>query len=60
VSNWIYGDGPIEETFARLGVPPEAFLSSYPSNHVHGIENKWVDELLHAADRLGNEAKACS
>ncbi|MCJ7513755.1 MAG: hypothetical protein MUO23_12380 [Anaerolineales bacterium] len=60
VSNWSYGDEPIGEAFARLSVPPEAFLPSYPCNHIHGIVGERVDELLDAADRSGNEAIACS
>ncbi len=43
--------------FARLGVPPEEFLSSYPCNHIHGITGDWVEDLLHVAPILGIEAR---
>lgn len=43
--------------FARLQVSPEAFLSTYPCNHSHGICGDWVDELVHVASILGIEAK---
>ena len=43
--------------FARLQATPEAFLGSYPCNHIHGIAGHWVDELRHVADILGIEAR---
>jgi L-fucose isomerase len=43
--------------FARLEVSPEAFLSSYPCNHIHGVYGDWVSELLNVAHILGIEAK---
>ncbi len=43
--------------FARLTVPHEEFLATYPCNHIHGITGNWVDELLHVAHILGIEAK---
>jgi L-fucose isomerase len=43
--------------FARLRVPPDEFLSSYPCNHIHGIYGDWVTELLHVAKILNIEAK---
>lgn len=43
--------------FARLRVTPEAFLSDYPCNHIHGICGDWVDELRNVARVLGIEAK---
>jgi L-fucose/D-arabinose isomerase len=43
--------------FARLRATPEAFLGSYPCNHIHGIAGDWVDELRHVADILGIEAR---
>jgi len=46
--------------FARLRVPPDAFLASYPCNHIHGICGDWVDELRHLAAILGIEAKVYS
>jgi len=41
--------------FARLQVPPDEFLASYPCNHIHGICGDWVDELCHVAEILGIE-----
>jgi len=43
--------------FARLAVPPDVFLSTYPCNHIHGITGNWVDELCHIAEILGIEFK---
>lgn len=43
--------------FARLAVPPETFLATYPCNHIHGICGDWVEELLLVAELLGIEAK---
>jgi L-fucose/D-arabinose isomerase len=43
--------------FARLEVAPEAFLSTYPCNHIHGVYGDWVQELLNIAQTLGIEAK---
>jgi L-fucose isomerase len=43
--------------FARLSVPPEEFLSTYPCNHTHGICGDWVNELLFIAQILGIEVK---
>jgi L-fucose isomerase len=39
--------------FARLSVPPEEFLSTYPCNHIHGIAGNWVEELCKIAEILG-------
>jgi L-fucose isomerase len=39
--------------FARLSVPPEVFLSTYPCNHIHGISGNWLEELQHVAEILG-------
>jgi L-fucose/D-arabinose isomerase len=43
--------------FARLRVPPEDFLSTYPCNHIHGVCGNWVVELLNIAKLLDVEAK---
>jgi L-fucose isomerase len=43
--------------FARLRVPPEEFLSTYPCNHIHGVCGEWVNDLLNVAHILGIEAK---
>jgi len=43
--------------FARLKVQPEAFLSTYPCNHIHGIVGDWVDELCLIAEILGIDFK---
>jgi L-fucose isomerase len=43
--------------FARLKVPPEVFLASYPCNHIHGICGDWVKELQHAAAILGIDSR---
>jgi L-fucose/D-arabinose isomerase len=43
--------------FARLQVPPEVFLASYPCNHIHGITGNWVEELQYVAEILGIESK---
>jgi L-fucose isomerase len=43
--------------FARLQVPPEVFLATYPCNHIHGITGNWVEELKYVAEILGIESK---
>ncbi len=43
--------------FARLRVPPDAFLATYPCNHIHGITGDWVQELQDVAEILGIESK---
>jgi L-fucose isomerase len=43
--------------FARMTVAPEAFLSTYPCNHIHGIAGHWVEELKHVAAILGIESR---
>jgi L-fucose isomerase len=43
--------------FTRLTVSPDAFLGTYPCNHIHGIAGSWVEELKHVAEILGIEAK---
>jgi L-fucose isomerase len=43
--------------FARLQVPPEVFLATYPCNHIHGISGNWVEELQYVAEILGIESK---
>ena len=43
--------------FARLQVPPETFLATYPCNHIHGITGDWVEELQYVAEILGIESK---
>ena len=43
--------------FARLQVPHDEFLATYPCNHIHGIYGDWVDELLAVAKVLGIEAR---
>jgi L-fucose isomerase len=43
--------------FARLMVPPEAFLETYPCNHIHGIAGDWVHELVHVANILNIPVK---
>jgi L-fucose isomerase len=46
--------------FARLRVPPEAFLQSFPCNHIHGVYGNLVDELTHIARILGIPVKVYS
>jgi L-fucose isomerase len=43
--------------FARLTATPEAFLGSYPCNHIHGVAGRYLEELVHLADILGIESK---
>lgn len=43
--------------FARLEVSADAFLSTYPCNHIHGICGDWVNELCALAEILGIEAR---
>jgi len=43
--------------FARLRVPPEVFLASYPCNHIHGICGDWVKDLQQVAEILGIESR---
>jgi L-fucose isomerase len=43
--------------FARLGVPADDFLATYPCNHTHGVYGDWVEELLVVASVLGIEAR---
>jgi len=46
-------------TFARRSIPLEAFLLSNPWCPFHDMEGEWVGEVVHAAERSGNEAIAC-
>ncbi|HLE14007.1 MAG TPA: L-fucose/L-arabinose isomerase family protein [Anaerolineales bacterium] len=46
--------------FARLRVPHEEFLATYPCNHTHGICGDWVTELLSVAKILGIDARVYS
>jgi L-fucose isomerase len=43
--------------FARLKVSPEAFLSDFPCNHIHGVYGDYVDELIMVAKILGIDVK---
>ncbi len=43
--------------FARLQATPDAFLATYPCNHIHGITGDWVAELQYVAEILGIESK---
>jgi L-fucose isomerase len=43
--------------FARLKSSPEAFLSTFPCNHIHGCYGDWTAEFLHLANILGIETK---
>jgi hypothetical protein len=40
-----------------MTVAPEAFLATYPCNHIHGIAGHWVEELKHVAAILGIESR---
>lgn len=43
--------------FARFRVAPEVFLSSYDSNHIHGVYGDYVQELLWICRMLGLESQ---
>jgi len=43
--------------FARMRASPEAFLGTYPCNHIHGIAGDWAEELAHVAAILGIESR---
>jgi hypothetical protein len=43
--------------FTRLQCPADDFLARFPCNHIHGCYGDWTRELLHAAERLGIEAR---
>jgi L-fucose isomerase len=39
--------------FARFRVPPDVFLASYDSNHIHGVYGDYVQELVWVCRILG-------
>lgn len=39
--------------FARFRVPPEVFLATYDSNHIHGVYGDYVQELIWVSRILG-------
>jgi len=39
--------------FARLKVSPDTFVSTYSSNHIHGVYGNCVQELIWACKILG-------
>ena len=43
--------------FARLKVAPEELISSYGSNHTHGVLGNWTTELVQICDLLGIESR---
>jgi L-fucose isomerase len=43
--------------FTRLRVSHDAFLATFPCNHIHGCYGDWVAEWEHIANILGIEAK---
>src|SRR5438270_14091630 len=38
--------------FARLKVPPDTFIDTYSSNHIHGVYGSYVQELIWACKIL--------
>jgi L-fucose isomerase len=43
--------------FARLEVSADEFLSTYDSNHTHGVYGDWIDELVDFCKIAGIEYK---
>jgi L-fucose isomerase len=43
--------------FARLKVPPETFIETYSSNHIHGVYGNYVEDLIWTCKMLGIEYK---
>lgn len=41
--------------FAKFRVPPDVFLASYDSNHIHGVYGDYVQELIWVSRILGME-----
>ena len=47
--NWAKAEATTKEwphAFTRLKVSADEFLSSYDSNHIHGVYGNWTDELV--------------
>jgi len=43
--------------FARFRVTPEVFLTSYDSNHIHGVYGDYAQELLWICRILGFDSQ---
>src|SRR5437867_541197 len=39
--------------FARLKVPPDTFIETYSSNHIHGVYGNYVEDLIWTCKILG-------
>ena len=43
--------------FTKLKVPPERFIATYSSNHIHGVYGDYVEELKWVCKILNMEAE---
>ena len=43
--------------FTKLKVPPERFIATYSSNHIHGVYGDYVEELKWVCRILNMEAE---
>jgi L-fucose isomerase len=49
--------GEWPHAFTRLRVPPERFIATYSSNHIHGVYGDFVEELQWVCKILKMEAE---
>ncbi|HWU38192.1 MAG TPA: hypothetical protein VN203_11155, partial [Candidatus Acidoferrum sp.] len=49
--------GEWPHAFAKLRVPPERFIATYSSNHIHGVYGDYVEELKWVCKILNMEAE---
>jgi L-fucose isomerase len=49
--------GEWPHAFTKLRVPPERFIATYSSNHIHGVYGDYVEELTWVCKILGMEAE---
>ena len=49
--------GEWPHAFTKLKVPPERFIASYSSNHIHGVYGDYVEELKWVCKMLNMEAE---
>ena len=49
--------GEWPHAFTKLRVPPERFIATYSSNHIHGVYGDYVEELKWVCKILNMEAE---
>jgi L-fucose isomerase len=49
--------GEWPHAFTKLKVPPERFIATYSSNHIHGVYGDYVEELKWVCKILNMEAE---